>query len=351
MPQFISRWIIKQSGIDSRLKSVVGWYLTSLMCEAAKHTLERASRVSGLHKAQFSRLLSRHIDLARQSLTGLSQKIARTIAESRRILIPHTNWSILLIVDATLHRRSSLHVHNSQRFNHGEGFVVGHQWTNIVLLINDRVIPLPPIAFLSKNECKRRGVEYVSEHDRLFGYLKELSLGLWVGAYRASEVVVLMDAGYSNKKLLRLIHGRGWAFVCALKSNRNVRSIHAQDAQSRRWQKVKDLFWATRKHAPWETIRDANRGKRKLRKEFRARRLVGYLKGITCKVALVCSEKSKGNGRIYLVCSDFQASTRAIVLAYRRRWWIGASRQRTRESVGESPTGVKDSSPVAWEAA
>jgi hypothetical protein len=40
-------------------------------------------------------------------------------------------------VDSTLQHRASLHPENTKTFNHGQGFVVGHQWTNIVVLLND----------------------------------------------------------------------------------------------------------------------------------------------------------------------------------------------------------------------
>ena len=44
---------------------------------------------------------------------------------------------------------------------------VGHQWTNIVLYINGQTIPLPPIAYLTRNECQRRGIEYKTEHEHI----------------------------------------------------------------------------------------------------------------------------------------------------------------------------------------
>jgi hypothetical protein len=349
MPKFLSRWIVKSRVVSDRLEMVIGWYLFSLMIEAPKHTLTFASSISGLAKSQFSRLLSGHRGLAEKFLETLSQQIGIAWSETRQVLIPGSGWSILLIVDATLHPRSSLHVQNSQRFNHGEGFVIGHQWTNVVLLVNERVIPLPPISFLSKNECRRRGLEYVSEHEKLRVYLKELKLGLWVGIHRADEVVVLMDSAYGDKKLLRLIHGRGWAFVCALRSNRSVRTINpAQEdaSQPRRirhqWTSIKNLFWATRKQAPWETVRDtlASDRKGKRRKEFRARRLMGRLKEIPFDIALVCSEKSKGHGRIYLSCSRTDLPIRAIVLAYRRRWWIELFHRAVKKNLGLLDAGV-----------
>ena len=79
--------------------------------------------------------------------------------------------------------------------------------------INERIIPLPPIAFLSKNEYKRRYVPYETEHDRLIVYLKELNLAAIVGRYEADKVVVLTDSGYDNKRLQNAIVSKGWNFL------------------------------------------------------------------------------------------------------------------------------------------
>lgn len=339
MPQPIARWIVRLK-VATRLQSVVSWYLFSLMTESPKHTLSFAAAMSGLHRAQFSRLLSEHLDLAKASLLLLSQQIAMTISECREVLVPGTSWRVLLIIDSTLHRRSSLHVQNSQRFNHGEGFVVGHQWTNIVLVINDRVIALPPISFLSKNECRRRGVIYKTEHQHIVEYLKDLRLGFWIGAHSTKEVVVLMDSGYDNKNILKMIHGRGWDCVCALKTNRNTKTLASFENKERKWHQVRELFRIVRKQAPWITVRDIAGGG-KMRKEFRARRLEGYLKGLTFLVALVCSEKSKGNGRKYLVCSNRDVSVRAIVLAYRKRWLIELFHRAAKNNFGLQDAGVE----------
>jgi hypothetical protein len=57
-----------------------------------------------------------------------------------------------------------------------KGFIVGHQWTNIVLHINDKVIPLPPIAFYTNKYCKQNGIEYQTENTQVAQYLSQLSL-------------------------------------------------------------------------------------------------------------------------------------------------------------------------------
>lgn len=45
----------------------------------------------------------------------------------------------MILIDRNLHGKSTLHADNAKKFNHGKGFVIGHRWTNIVLLINDMV--------------------------------------------------------------------------------------------------------------------------------------------------------------------------------------------------------------------
>src|SRR5207245_3620718 len=74
-------------------------------------------------------------------------------------------WKIAILIDSTLQHRASLHPENAKKFNHGKGFVIGHQWTNIVLIINDMLIPLPPIPYYSKPYCLEHELEYQTEHE------------------------------------------------------------------------------------------------------------------------------------------------------------------------------------------
>ena len=314
----IKKLVTSQLNIPSRLKEVVSGYLLSLMIESPKHTQTFASTPGDRDQSQYSRLLSGHGDLAKNSLADLGQKIGNALAKpGRQALVAGAPWTIAIIIDATLHPRSSLHVHNAQRFNHGQGFVVGHQWTNIVLNINGRIIPLSPIAFLSKNEWKRRGIAYETEHDRLIVYLDELNLAAVVGIYEADEVVVLTDSGYDNKRLQNAIVSKGWDFLTALKISRGATAAN----QSLQYRRIDDLFWATRKQAPWKTIRVETDGGKKRRK-FRVRKLRGYIKGITCEVALVCSEKSAKTGKCFFACSRPGIDAGVLIRAYSKRWQV-----------------------------
>lgn len=142
------------------------------MVVTTKHSLEEAARFSGQHKSQFSKMLKSHSPVAVSTLERLSKKHAKHIAKARHKL-PELPWKIALIVDSTLQRRASLHPENAKTFNHGQGFVIGHQWTNIVLLLNDKLIPLRPIPFYSQRYCREQQREYRTEHDLVVEYIQQ----------------------------------------------------------------------------------------------------------------------------------------------------------------------------------
>lgn len=324
--------------VPKRLQNVVYGYLLSLMLHAVKNTQRFAADVTGLNKSQFSRLLSKHQDLAIQSLKDLSMQAARAAARDKSPFVAGTPWTVAILIDATLHPRSSLHVHNAQRHNHGEGFVIGHQWTNIVLLIGEQTIPLPPIPFLSRKECKRRGVEYRTEHEALTDYLESLQLSKWIGFHDPSEIVVITDSGYDGKKLQRAILAQGWDLLTSIRSNRSAQTSRQAENDANKYQKVSELFRSVRKQAPWETVRvTADGGKRK---EFRARRLIGRIRGLKATMTLVCSEKPRRIGRMYFVCSNTQIPTGALIRAYRRRWEIEMFHRVAKQQLGMLDAGV-----------
>ena len=325
--------------IPERLHFTVTAYLLALMLDGPKKTLSHAAMISGIHKSQFSRLLSDHADLAFLSLKALAAEAGKLAGIGREPFFPGAKWSIAIIVDATLHPRSSLHVRNVQRFNHGQGFVIGHQWTNIVIFVNGQLIPLPPIPFWSKNECKRRNVAYPTEHDRLAEYLEDLKLSQYVGLYSADEVVVLTDSGYDNKMLQRLIIDLGWDFIAALKTSRSTQTSHETNTTPKNWRRVSALFRAVKKQAPWTTVRvETDQGKK--RKSFRTRKLTGRIKGVHCDVAIVCSEKSTGKGRRYFACSNTKVTVGVITRAYRIRWRIELFHRAAKSQLGMLDAGV-----------
>src|SRR5713226_1978520 len=216
-------WIKRHIAVRQRLERIGTSYLLFLMVATTKHSLKEAARFSGLHPSLFSKLLQSHAQVAITTLDHLSKTQARQFAKA----LPRVHglpWKIAILIDATLQHRASLHAENTQTFNHGKGYVIGHQWTNIVLVLGDMLIPLRPIPFYSKRYCQTHDLTYQSEHERVVAYLRTLALEDSIGAYDRREVLVLADSGYDNKKIENAIATNGWNFIIALGKTRSVKS-------------------------------------------------------------------------------------------------------------------------------
>lgn len=207
-------WIARRIAIRQRLERVCTSYLLFLMVVTQKHSLEEAARFSGLHKSQFCKLLQSHSTLAISTLERLSKKQAKQLAKPLHALqgLP---WKMALIIDSTLQHRASLHPENAKKFNHGKGYVIGHQWTNIVLIINGILIPLRPIPYYSKRYCREHALAYQTEHELVVDYLSNLHLADYVGAYDPRDVIVFAESGYDDKKIENALVNKRWNFIIA----------------------------------------------------------------------------------------------------------------------------------------
>jgi hypothetical protein len=319
------------------------------MCSTRKHTLDAAAKFSGLNKSQFSRFLKKNFDLSLYCIEDLSKKKAKQFAGVLECLkngqVP---WKVAILIDSTLQSRSTLHTANCQRFNHGSGFVIGHQWTNIVLIINGFIIPLPPIAYNSRNFCKKNNLEYKTENDCVVEYIEYLNIGEYIGEYNAEDIVVLADSGYDAKKIEEAICEKGWKFIIALKRTRSVRSKaqHARDPKSKNWFSVAELFRNYRR-AKWQTVQLIVDGGKKKRMDFRIRQIIGNLKGV-CHVQLICSEfKKRPDGRRkYLACNDLKVTAKQILIGYRLRWKIEIFHKEVKMFLGFQEVAAKNFNSV-----
>jgi hypothetical protein len=305
------------------------------MVVTRKHSLEEAARFSGGHKSQFSKMLKAHSKVAASTLESLSKKQAKHVAKALQ-KCKGLPWKIALIVDSTLQHRASLHPENAKRFNHGNGFVIGHQWTNIVLIINDMLIPLRPIPFYSQRYCRDHDLAYQTEHDLVIDYLRQLDLGDYIGLYDPRDVVVLTDSGYDNKKIETAIANKGWNFIIALGTTRSVKSetLYLTTPKSRQWCHIA-TFFRNHRWLKWQTIRTTTNGTKRKRMEFRTRDTIGYLRYVG-QVQLVCSElRQRPEGRRkYLACNDMRVTARQIILGYRLRWAIELFHKTVKQHLG-----------------
>lgn len=336
MPDYTLRtWIARRIQVRQRLKRVCTGYLLFLMVVTTKHTLEEAARFSRLHKSQFSKLLKFHPNIAAQTLESLSKQQAKRLSISLEA-VKGLPWKIVIIIDSTLQNRSSLHPENSKKFNHGQGFVIGHQWTNVVLILNGILIPLRPIPFYSQRYCRDHDQAYLTEHERVVNYLSHLNLDEYLGPHRSRDVVVLTDSGDDNKKIETAIADKRWALIMALSKTRSVKSetLYHSTPKSKQWLSV-DLFFRHHRRLKWSTIRLMTNGTKAKRKEFRIRHTMGYLRYVGW-VHLVCAEpKKRSEGRRrYLACHDVRVTARQIMLGYRLRWAVELFHKNIKQFLG-----------------
>ncbi len=331
----LQTWIARRIGVRRRLERVCTGSLLFLMVVTTKHSLEEAARFSGLHTSQFSKMLKAHSTVAVYTLESLSKQPAKHVAKALH-KCKGLPWTIVLIVDSTLQHRASLHPENAKRFNHGNGFVIGHQWTNIVFIINDMLIPLRPIPFSSQRSCRDHALAYQTEHDLVIDYLRQLDLGDFIGAYDPRDVVVLTDSGYDNKKIETAIANKRWHCIIALGKTRSVKSetLYLTTPKSRQWCHIATFFRHHRR-LKWTTIRVMTHGAQAKRMEFRSRDTIGYLRYVG-KVQLVCSEPRKrpDGRRKYFACNDRRVTARQIIMGYRLRWAIELFHKDVKQRLG-----------------
>lgn len=331
----LQTWIARQIRVRRRLENVCTSYLLFLMVVTTKHSLEEAARFSALHKSQFSKMLKHHGNVAVYTLENLSKKQAKQLAKALKSLqgLP---WKIVIIIDSTLQRRASLHPENAKKFNHGSGFVIGHQWTNIVMIINDMLIPLRPIPFYSQTYCREHQLAYQTEHDLVVDYLRQLNLEDYIGSHDPRDVLVLADTGYDNKKIEKAIVNKRWHFLIALKKTRSVKSeaLYLTTPKSRQWCSI-FMFFRNHRRLKWQTIRVPTNGPKGKRMAFRTRDTIGYLRHVG-QVQLVCSEcRNRPVGRRkYLACSDMRVTARQIIIGYRLRWAVELFHKKIKQHLG-----------------
>ena len=337
-------WITRKLISLQRLTPVAIIYIIFIMTSKRKHTLAAAARFANTSKAKFNNLLSNHSDIAIFALHELSKKQARQFSKAMHALGQNSlPWNIAIIVDATFLGRSSLRTENAKKFNHGKGYVIGHQWTNIVLLINGKVIPLPPIAFYTAKYCRTYGIKYKTENERVIEYLAQLDLEQYIGAHAPQKVVFLADSGYDDHRIEKTVAGKKWSFIIALKSTRSIKtkSVYNKTKKSEGWNSIAVTFKRNRR-VKWQPIRvPKNSGKNK-RMEFRIRQIIGYLRNFG-KAQLICSQFSKkSKGRIkYLACNDLKATPRQIIIGYRLRWRIEIFHKEVKMFLGFEDVSAK----------
>jgi hypothetical protein len=295
--------------------------LLFLMVVPKRHALEEAARFAGLHQSRFSKRLKAHSKVAVSTRERLSKHQAKRLAKARHKL-HELPWAMALIGDSTLQQRASLPPENAKPFNHGPGCVVGHQWTNIVVLLNDTLIPLRPIPFYSQRSCREHALEYRTAHDLVVDDIQKLTLEDDSGSYAPREVIVFTDSGYDHKKLQKAIAAKPGHCIIALGKTRRVQSAlgYLTTPQSQPWGHMA-TFFRNHRRLKWHTLRLTTTGTKRKRRAFRTRDTLGSLRYVG-QVPLVCSASRKRpeGRRQYFACKDRRVTARQIIRGYRLRW-------------------------------
>ena len=113
--------------LPTRKQVVIFWYLLFIMLPSPKHSLSMAAKLSGKSKSAFSKMLAKSKEVSGQILRHLLKELAKQLT-FRQPLVTGAPWTIAIIIDSTIHKRSSKRVKNAQKFNHGKGFEFGHQF-------------------------------------------------------------------------------------------------------------------------------------------------------------------------------------------------------------------------------
>lgn len=339
----LQRWMINRLPVSKRLRAICVSYVLFLMIEARKHSQREAARFWGINKSQVCRFLQKRTDVAVHTLSRLSKRQAKQF--SKAVLgLRGLPWKIAILADSTIQTRSTVHTDNAQRLNHGKGFVIGHQWTNVVLVIDDMIIPLPPIPLYTKKYCQEHGLEYKTENQLLVEYINQLSLEEYIGPHNPEEVLFLAESGYDDKKIQNAIMEKKWGFIIALNKTRSVKSErqYSNTPKSQAWSHVAELF-RNHRRIKWRTVRIPTNGPRRRRIEFRTRQIVGYLRYVG-KVQVICSEfKKRPNGRTkYLACNHLSVTARQILVGYRIRWSIETFHKTVKMHLGFEDVAAKN---------
>jgi hypothetical protein len=238
----------------------------------------------------------------------------------------------VLIVDDTIEEKNYTDENDivCWHYSHAKGrHVKGMNIVTCMARYDDIAFPISyevvkkdiPFCDLETKKQKRR--TSVTKNEMFQGMLRQACLNKVLFEH------VLADNWFGSRNNMRFIHDDlGKKFIIGIKSNRTVTLSRVKGKKSH-YQQVKSLDLKD-----GETCRV-------------------WLKNLAIPVQLLKKVFTNENGTIgtlYLVTNDLSIAGDHMYEIYQKRWRIGVSREGHINPVGESPTGVTGSSPVAWEA-
>ncbi len=318
--------------IRDRVHMAVKIYILALMIKGYKKTLTNIAITFGLSVCSLSRAISHH-------LLGAELDIFIN-RQSRKIIATYINRhgmcnDICIIIDSTTINRSGKNPENVGLYHSNGNKVWGHRVTNILLLLDGKYsVPLVCMPHYTRKTSRNLGIPYRTEGMMVRQWLRSYMPGL-MGFLREQEILVqpdditfLLDAGYDNAEIQRLIRNYGCHFVMMIKNTRKIQNLQVK------------LFFKKMRCLGWENVylkRQVN--KKTKRRKFRiaaAQRV--YLSGVGY-VNAVCSEKQCGGcsskeNRRYIISSRLSQDGRHILDQYSKRWKIETWHKEMKQNYG-----------------
>jgi hypothetical protein len=206
-----------------------------------------------------------------------------------------------------------------------------------VIVINDQVVPLPPIPFFTKKESRKRKMTYKTEVKRIISYFKKLNLHEILGQHESSEIVFMMDSGYDAKELQNFILKQGWDLIASLKKTRTL----LRSTKPKKWINIHQYFCDGRRFS-WKSVRiKTYSGKNKRWQHHKIKQREGFLKGVHRKMQLVCSKRTHDKKNKYIACSNLKVDVKSILFGYKKRWLIELFHRDIKSYLGFEHAGVR----------
>ena len=309
-------------------------YVIGLVLTLGRGNISALSRlqVRGAHRTKFNDFL---IHAAWDSRAILQRLALWLIDRARRLpVLPGEQDAnkLFLVPDETKqgsrgqrkpgHHR--LFVPSQKRYMDGTAVV------EVIVVFRGIVIPWDAELYLPRKEAERRGIAFLTQIDIVASTLARFP------QLDGLQTIVLADAFYANKKVVRVIRDRGWNFISVAKQNRRVIVRGQQPACGRR---TVATYMANvlRRGGGFFSLGEGHR----LTRYYAAKRDVG-LNGLG-PVALVFSRIIKRDARwveppssIALVTDMRNLQPREVVRLYQYRWFIELLFKEVKQRLGWS---------------
>jgi hypothetical protein len=307
-------------------------YVCALLLDVQRKSLSAIGQAIGIPVSQISRMLGSSDFIASNHLWALSRQAV--LAALSKAPTSDGPWKVFVIADSTVLERSASGAQNIQKLNTGHSWKYGHRLTNVVLLINGQLIPLPPIPHKSKAFCKANKEPYLTEGERLREYLASEPFKSVISGIKDSDIAVLADAGYDDRKLQRFILDQGWDFIIPTKTTSKFRVRNPETGKLSISHTSASAMHRYQHSCPKGEVRVKMQKNQKWTvRKFHVQRLSGLLNRLSSTVTMVRTQV--GGGKVkHLVCSDERASDREIVLAYAKRFQIECFHKETKQYLG-----------------